>query len=151
MCRGYASPEYAKDGDMTPKCDVFSFGVVLLETVSGRRNSASPSVVSQAWKLWEERRVMDLLDPAVCRRPRGSGSSEIWSSELRRCIQVGLLCVQEAPGDRPAMSAVVGMLGSKDSRLEQPKCPALLQLGPTCYGGNGMSLDWEPSTVVNLT
>ncbi|PNT61936.1 receptor-like serine/threonine-protein kinase SD1-8 [Brachypodium distachyon] len=148
---GYASPEYAKDGDMTPKCDVFSFGVVLLETVSGRRNSASPSVVSQAWKLWEERRVMDLLDPAVCRRPRGSGSSEIWSSELRRCIQVGLLCVQEAPGDRPAMSAVVGMLGSKDSRLEQPKCPALLQLGPTCYGGNGMSLDWEPSTVVNLT
>jgi serine/threonine protein kinase len=47
MCRGYASPEYAKDGEMTPKCDVFSFGVVLLEIISGRRNNAAPSVISQ--------------------------------------------------------------------------------------------------------
>ena len=47
MCRGYASPEYANDGEMTPKCDVFSFGVILLEIISGRRNIVAPSVISQ--------------------------------------------------------------------------------------------------------
>ncbi|KAM0858070.1 hypothetical protein ACQ4PT_048042 [Festuca glaucescens] len=145
---GYASPEYANDGEMTPKCDVFSFGVILLEIISGHRNSTSPSVISQAWKLWEEHRVMDLLDAAVAAPARRCSGSDDISSELRRCIQIGLICVQQLPGDRPAMSAVLAMLGSKDSLLEQPK-GSEQQLGPTCYGG--MSLDSEPSTVVNLT
>ena len=98
--------------------------------------------------MWEEHRVMDLLDAAVATPARRhSRSDELWS-ELRRCIQIGLLCVQQSPGDRPAMSAVLGMLRSKDSLLEQPKRPAQ-QLGPMCYGG--MSPDLEESTVVNLT
>jgi hypothetical protein len=92
----------------------------------------------QAWKLWEEHRVMDLLDAAVAVPERRGSSSHDLSSELRRCIQIGLLCVQHSPGDRPAMSAVLAMLGSKDSLLEQPKSPTQ-QLGPTCYGS--MPLD----------
>uniref|UniRef100_A0ACD5V1Z4 Uncharacterized protein n=1 Tax=Avena sativa TaxID=4498 RepID=A0ACD5V1Z4_AVESA len=145
---GYASPEYAEHGEMTPKCDVFSFGVVLLEVISGRRNNAIPSVTSQAWRLWEEHRVLDLLDTAVAPPARHRSGSEDLSSELRRCIQIGLLCVQQSPGDRPAISAVLAMLGSKDSLLEQPKGPTK-QLGPT--GNGGMSLDLESSTVVHLT
>ncbi|KAM0927738.1 hypothetical protein ACQ4PT_002676 [Festuca glaucescens] len=145
---GYASPEYAKDGEMTPKCDVFSFGVLLLEIISGQRNSAAPSVISQAWRLWEEHSVMDLLDAAVAAPARRRSGSDDLSSELRRCIQIGLLCVQQSPGDRPSMSAVLAMLGNKDSALEQPKGPAQ-QLGPICY--SVMSLDREQSTVVNLT
>ncbi|KAK1683782.1 hypothetical protein QYE76_044630 [Lolium multiflorum] len=148
MCRGYASPEYAKDGEMTPKCDVFSFGVLLLEIISGQRNSRAPSVISQAWGLWEEHRVMDLLDAVVAAPARRRSGSNDLSSELRRCIQIGLLCVQQSPGDRPAMSAVSAMLGSKDSPLEQPKGP-VQQLLPICSGS--MSLDWEQSTIVNLT
>uniref|UniRef100_A0A453D3F2 Protein kinase domain-containing protein n=1 Tax=Aegilops tauschii subsp. strangulata TaxID=200361 RepID=A0A453D3F2_AEGTS len=105
---GYAAPEYAKDGDMTLKCDVFSFGVVLLEIISGRKNSVVPSLILQVWKLWDEHRVMDLLDAAVA--PARHRSAPELLSELRRCIQIGLLCVQQSPGDRPAMSAVLSML-----------------------------------------
>ncbi|XP_073363540.1 cysteine-rich receptor-like protein kinase 44 [Aegilops tauschii subsp. strangulata] len=113
---GYAAPEYAKDGDMTLKCDVFSFGVVLLEIISGRKNSVVPSLILQppglpgaclrrfylgdeivqVWKLWDEHRVMDLLDAAVA--PARHRSAPELLSELRRCIQIGLLCVQQSPG-----------------------------------------------------
>ncbi|WVZ87343.1 hypothetical protein U9M48_033992 [Paspalum notatum var. saurae] len=151
---GYASPEYAKDGDMTLKCDVFSFGVVLLEVVSGRRNSAQPSLLShctpslpsgstcsdsdsrterkvilQAWKLWEEHRVMDLLDPTVP-RPRSDDTELL--SELRRCIQIGLLCVQWSPGDRLAMSAALAMLTSRTSHLDPPRRTVLHSFVSLC-------------------
>jgi hypothetical protein len=38
MCRGYVAPEYALQGQLTTKADVFSYGIVLLELVSGRKN-----------------------------------------------------------------------------------------------------------------
>ncbi|PUZ49089.1 hypothetical protein GQ55_7G297600 [Panicum hallii var. hallii] len=148
---GYAPPECAKDGDVTLKCDVFSFGVVLLEVVSGRRNSAEPSLVSHAWKLWEESRIMDLHDAAV---PRPRADADL-VSELRRCIQIGLLCVQRSPCDRPAMSAVLAMLTSRTSQLDQPRTPVIergterpLAAGEATGGG---AIAQDPSsTVVNL-
>ncbi|KAJ1272969.1 hypothetical protein BS78_06G244000 [Paspalum vaginatum] len=150
---GYASPEYAKDGDMTLKCDVFSFGVVLLELVTGRRNSAQPSLLSHAWKLWEEHRIMDLLDPAV---PRPLSDDHGLLSELRRCIHIGLLCVQWSPGYRPAMSAALAMLTSRTSQLDQPRRAVLhcgtrtpLLAGEATAGGGAIGQD--PSTVVNFT
>ncbi|KAI5010641.1 hypothetical protein ZWY2020_012778 [Hordeum vulgare] len=91
---GYAAPEYARGGEMTLECDVYSFGVILLETLSGERN---------AWELWEQNRIVELVDTATVPLPE---------SELKRCIQIGLLCIQETPGDRPAMSTVVAMLTS---------------------------------------
>lgn len=150
---GYAPPEYAKDGDMTLKCDVFSFGVVLLEVVSGRRNSAEPSLLSHAWKLWEEHRIMDLLDLAVP-RPCSDSDADLLS-ELRRCIHIGLLCVQRSPGHRPAMSAALATLTSRTSQLDQPRRPVLecRTTRPLLAGeatGGGAIVD-DPSTVVNLT
>ncbi|TVU32349.1 hypothetical protein EJB05_24074, partial [Eragrostis curvula] len=146
---GYASPEYANEGDMTLKCDVFSFGVILLEVVSGRRNCAEPSLLSHTWKLWEERRIMDLLDPAV---PRPRSDPDILS-ELRRCIQIGLLCVQQSPGDRPTMTAALAMLTSKSSQLDQPKRPPVDCGTKSPFAGesNGGAMARDLSTVVNLT
>ena len=84
---------------------------------------------------------MDLLDAAVA--PARHRSAPELLSELHRCIQIGLLCVQQSPGDRPAMSAVLSMLTSKDSVLEQPKS------WHSAEEANGAML-LEPSTEVNL-
>ncbi|KAI4374088.1 hypothetical protein MLD38_012126 [Melastoma candidum] len=118
---GYMSPEYAMDGLFSVKSDVFSFGVLVLEIVSGKKNRGfyyannELNLLGHAWKLWKEGKAMELLDSAV---------GDTYSiGEVLRCIQVGLLCVQEHAGDRPIMSTVVLMLGSESVTMPQPKNP----------------------------
>ncbi len=74
-----------------------------------------PSLVLdfQAWKLWMEERSLELVDNML---------DSFATSEVLRCINVGLLCVQQGLEDRPNMSSVVVMLGSESS-LPQPKQP----------------------------
>ncbi|KAM0927740.1 hypothetical protein ACQ4PT_002677 [Festuca glaucescens] len=117
---GYAAPEYARGGEMTLKCDVYSFGIILLETLSGERNGALHRLLSHAWGLWEQNRIAELLDTTMVPLPE---SEPELLSELKRCIQIGLICVQETPGDRPAMSAVVSMLTSTTSQIDWPRRP----------------------------
>lgn len=71
----------------------------------------------KAWNLWNDGRAWELLDPTVV--------NSCTMSELLLCIQVGLLCVQENPEDRPSMSDVVSMLGNERTDLPPPKQPAL--------------------------
>ncbi|KAL5581858.1 hypothetical protein UlMin_014300 [Ulmus minor] len=100
---GYMSPEYALDGIFSIKSDVFSFGVVILE------------ICEDAWKLWKENRTVDLMDATL--------HETCNTNEFLRCFNVGLLCVQEDPSDRPTISDVVSMLGSEIAilpRLNQP-------------------------------
>ncbi|KAL6201081.1 hypothetical protein ACLB2K_024796 [Fragaria x ananassa] len=118
---GYMSPEYAMDGLFSIKSDVFSFGVLVLEIVSGQKNRGfyysnnELNLLGHAWELWNEGRALDIIDSSV-----GNSFSE---TEVMRCIQVGLLCVQERAEDRPTMSSVVLMLSSETASLPQPKNP----------------------------
>ncbi|CAJ1977283.1 unnamed protein product [Sphenostylis stenocarpa] len=57
-----------------------------------------------AWKNWTEQTPMEFLDPTL----RGSYSR----NEVKRCIHIGLLCVQENPSDRPSMATIAHMLNS---------------------------------------
>ncbi|XLR57169.1 hypothetical protein S83_007841 [Arachis hypogaea] len=68
-----------------------------------------------AWRLWSEGRQLELLDEALGER--------FTPSEATKCIQVGLLCVQQRPEDRPNMSSVVLMLNG-EKLLPNPKVPA---------------------------
>ncbi|KAK9906148.1 hypothetical protein M0R45_002853 [Rubus argutus] len=117
---GYMAPEYAADGRFSVKSDVFSFGILILEVISGRRNKGfyhpdhSHNLIGHAWSLWKEGRPLELIDTLL-----GSSCNP---SEVLRSIQVGLLCVQHHPEDRPSMASVVIMLGS-DIALAQPKQP----------------------------
>ncbi|KAL2244865.1 UNVERIFIED_CONTAM: G-type lectin S-receptor-like serine/threonine-protein kinase [Sesamum indicum] len=118
---GYMSPEYAMDGLFSIKSDVFSFGVLVLEIVSGTKNRGfyqtnnHLNLLAYAWKLYREGRGLELMDTAA-----GESYS---ASEVMRCIQVGLLCVQEHAEDRPNMSTVVLMLSSDFVSMPQPKHP----------------------------
>ncbi|KAK3427068.1 hypothetical protein EUGRSUZ_F03372 [Eucalyptus grandis] len=117
---GYMSPEYALDGVFSTKSDVFSYGVLVLEIVSRKRNRGfhhpdhDHNLLGHAWRLFTEGRSMQLLDQLV--------ANSCSTSEALRSIHIGLLCVQRCPDDRPSMSTVVMMLGS-DIELPLPKEP----------------------------
>ncbi|XP_048491146.1 G-type lectin S-receptor-like serine/threonine-protein kinase At1g11300 isoform X2 [Beta vulgaris subsp. vulgaris] len=121
---GYMSPEYAMEGRFSEKSDVFSLGVLLLEIVSGRRNSSfktedSLSLVGHAWKLWNEDNILSLIDPTI--------SESTFQAEILRCIQVGLLCVQELSEDRPSVSMVISMAENEVLNLPIPAQPGFTQ------------------------
>nr|XP_034899817.1 G-type lectin S-receptor-like serine/threonine-protein kinase SD1-13 [Populus alba] len=120
--RGYMSPEYVMEGIFSVKSDVFSFGVLLLEIVSGRRiqslleiDGHPLNLVGYTWELWKAGSPFELVDPIV----RESCSKD----QVLRCIHVGLLCVEDNAVDRPIMSDVISMLTS-EAQLPLPKQPA---------------------------
>ena len=133
------------DGVFSVKSDVFSFGVLVLEIVSGRKNRGmyssgeQTSVLSQAWRLWREGNALALLDEAVAR----AGTHR--TSEVLRCVQVALLCVQERPDDRPHMAAVFLALGNPGAVLPQPRHPGYC----TDRGSASTYGEWSSTGTVN--
>ncbi|KAF3954884.1 hypothetical protein CMV_019828 [Castanea mollissima] len=125
---GYMSPEYAVFGKFSTKSDVFSFGVILLEIISGKKNNSSyqthPSLtlIGHVWELWREDRALDIVDSSI--------TESFVSHEVLRCIQIGLLCVQEDAADRPTMLAILLML-SCETTIPSPKQPAFVFRRPT--------------------
>ncbi|KAI3816100.1 hypothetical protein L1987_15789 [Smallanthus sonchifolius] len=118
---GYISPEYAVYGRFSIKSDVFSFGVLVLEIISGKKNREfrheehSDNLLGHAWRLYKEGRSIELMS--------GSLHSTCVVSEIIRSIHVALLCVQHHAEDRPTMLSVVLMLVS-EGVFPQPKQPA---------------------------
>ncbi|XP_045802110.1 G-type lectin S-receptor-like serine/threonine-protein kinase At4g27290 [Trifolium pratense] len=126
---GYISPEFAIRGFFSVKSDVFSFGVIILETISGKKNREyvdydDLDLLGFAWRMWSEQTPLKLIDETL------RDSFVEAEPEISRCIQIGLLCVQERADDRPDMSAAVLMLNGEKS-LPNPKEPAFYphQLG----------------------
>ncbi|KAI9198139.1 hypothetical protein LWI28_010933 [Acer negundo] len=115
---GYMSPEYALDGIFSTKSDVFSFGVMLLEIISGKKNRGFfhddpySNLIQYTWELWRDSKALEIVDSCI--------NDSCPANEVMRCIQVGLLCVQDNAKDRPNMSNVVFML-SNETVLPSPK------------------------------
>lgn len=142
---GYMSPEYALEGKFSTKSDVFSFGILLLEIVSGKKNTGfyNPeqvlNLLRYAWILWTENKALDLTDPAMV--------ETCDASQVMKCINIGLLCVQEDPGDRPTMSNVLLMLDSETSSLPPPTQPAFVVRRRLSVASS--SLSSKPDTISN--
>ncbi|KAF7852320.1 hypothetical protein BT93_L4613 [Corymbia citriodora subsp. variegata] len=110
---GYMSPEYAMYGQFSIKSDVFSFGVLMLEIITGKKNQYSYSsddgagLLDYVWEHWRIGAPLEIVDPTI---------NESYSvNEVIRCIHISLLCVQNDKEARPAMVTVVLMLSSADS------------------------------------
>ncbi|MED6173938.1 hypothetical protein PIB30_064405 [Stylosanthes scabra] len=120
---GYMAPEYAMEGLYSIKSDVFAFGVLVLEIITGKRNAgffhskSSPSLLAYAWHLWNDGKGVELKDPLL-----GDSCQE---DEFLRCMNIGLLCVQEDAYVRPSMSSVVLMLKNESAMAGhgQPERP----------------------------
>ncbi|KAG0563786.1 hypothetical protein KC19_8G059000 [Ceratodon purpureus] len=106
---GYLAPEYAMRGQLTEKADVFSYGIVVLELVSGRANldlHLQPHAVyllDWAWQLYEENQLIDLLDPSIT-------WSQDTMEEALRVVEMALLCTHSRTTLRPTMTTVVSIL-----------------------------------------
>ncbi|XP_058197191.1 G-type lectin S-receptor-like serine/threonine-protein kinase RKS1 isoform X1 [Rhododendron vialii] len=122
---GYMSPEYAMEGLFSVKSDVFSFGVLLLEIITGRKNSSyiqdnSVNLIGHVWSLWQEGRAVEIV--------RSWMTESDSDKEVLRCIHIALLCVEESANDRPNMSEVAFML-CNETALPPPKQPAFIFKG----------------------
>ncbi|KAE8699394.1 Brassinosteroid insensitive 1-associated receptor kinase 1 isoform 2 [Hibiscus syriacus] len=105
---GYLAPEYAMLGKASESCDVYSFGVLLLELVSGKRplekvSATSKSPIAEwALPLVSERKLSEVADP----RLKGKYVEE----ELKRVVLIALVCTDNRPEKRPIMLEVVELL-----------------------------------------
>ncbi|KAF2533460.1 hypothetical protein F2Q70_00032958 [Brassica cretica] len=120
----YMSPEFAMHGKFSMKTDVYSFGILILEIISGKENSylyqidentTAGNLVTYVWRLWTSGSQLELVDPAM----RGNYKS----NEVTRCIHIALLCIQENPEDRPMLSTIITMLTSNTTILPVPRLP----------------------------
>ncbi|CDP20441.1 unnamed protein product [Coffea canephora] len=147
---GYMSPEYAIEGLFSVKSDVFSFGVIILEIVSGKRNTSGfyrseevLSLLGYAWRLWQERKALDLVDKKLLESCNGT--------EVMKSINIGLLCVQDDPSDRPTMSNVLIMLSSETTTLPSPNQPAFVGRRRTSSTSASLSSKAETISINEMT
>lgn len=119
---GYMAPEYVVRGKLTEKADVYSFGVLVIEVICGKRNNNavsqnSFSVLQKAWKLYGTGKLGEAVEASL----QGNFIIE----EASRLLQIGLLCVQASAELRPSMSVVVKMLNNQHE-IAQPTQPPFL-------------------------
>ncbi|XP_051122501.1 cysteine-rich receptor-like protein kinase 3 isoform X2 [Andrographis paniculata] len=118
---GYMAPEYIIRGKLTEKADVYSYGVVIVEVMTGVTNSTflrnSNSILHKVWNLNRLGKLTEAIDPSM----NGKCPEELAS----RVLRIGLLCVQASAELRPSMSAVATMLIGNEQIPEPTKPPFL--------------------------
>ncbi|KAJ0771100.1 putative protein kinase RLK-Pelle-DLSV family [Helianthus annuus] len=116
---GYTAPEYVLYGHLSDKVDTFSFGIVILEIISGRkctyRNFDASSIaclLEYTWKLYETNNLMKLVDETI-------DMNQYKEEHVVNIIEIALLCTQSPVSKRPTMSEVVLMLQNDPSFVEK--------------------------------
>ncbi|KAI3704419.1 hypothetical protein L1987_74639 [Smallanthus sonchifolius] len=113
MDSGYVAPEYAIHGQLSEKVDTYSFGIVVLEIISGKRchnvngdESFGQNLLDHAWNSYDSGTHLNLVDERL--DPR-----EYAIEDVKKTIEIALMCTQSPVSERPAMSEVVTLLSDK--------------------------------------
>ncbi|KAJ3696028.1 hypothetical protein LUZ60_001405 [Juncus effusus] len=145
---GYIAPECFVQSYISTKSDVFSYGVIVLEILSGKSvrdfegSGSAPNLISFVWKKWSEGDALNIIDQRL------NGISQV--NEVSRCIDIALLCVQQDPSKRPNMASVVLMLNSYSTILPVPTIPAFFVDGNTITVEDSGARSNQPS-INNVT
>ncbi|KAI3515734.1 hypothetical protein L1887_14638 [Cichorium endivia] len=141
---GYIAPEYAMHGYLSVKADVFSFGILVLEIVSGRKATGKSDLLTDTWTLFQTGKQLELVDESL---------DSCTPNQPAMCIQLGLLCCQAVVADRPDMNAVHNMLSSDSFTLPQPGRPGLQGRGGrwTTTASSALTSTNASSTLSNHT
>ncbi|GLT86263.1 hypothetical protein SLE2022_044110 [Rubroshorea leprosula] len=116
---GYTAPEYAIHGQLSEKVDAYSYGVLVLEIISSQKSSEAKSdsddkyLLKRAWSLYENNRHEELVDETLDR-------SEYDAEDVRKMIEIALMCTQASAASRPTMSEVVILLRSNGTLNRRP-------------------------------
>ncbi|KAL5727811.1 hypothetical protein ACHQM5_000960 [Ranunculus cassubicifolius] len=124
----YVAPEYGGGGQLSEKCDVYSYGVLILVLISGRRPlqvTASPmseferaNLISWARHLARRGKLQELFDPSL---------QSLDQEQALLCVTVALLCLQRSPTKRPSIKEVVAFLSGE---TEAPHLPVEFSPSP---------------------
>ncbi|XP_060177126.1 cysteine-rich receptor-like protein kinase 25 [Lycium barbarum] len=146
---GYMAPEYAMHGHFSTKSDVFSFGVLVLEIISGKKNSTfyqedgAEDLINHVWKHWKNGTPLEIIDPNI--------DTESYSKqEVIQCLHIGLLCVQEDVEKRSTIASVVLMLNSYFGTLPIPEQPPTYFLSNRAEMMNQLDLESDKSTCKSI-
>ncbi|CAL5023968.1 unnamed protein product [Urochloa decumbens] len=111
---GYIPPEYGEGWVATLRGDMYSFGVVLLELLTGQRpipiSFVSQELVQWVWEMRSKGKQIEVLDPAL----RGTG----YEDQMLKVLEAACQCVNRNPSMRPTIQEVVSCLDSVDLRIE---------------------------------
>nr|CAB3458181.1 unnamed protein product [Digitaria exilis] len=146
---GYIAPEYASEGLFSVKSDVFSFGVLLLEIITGKRTAGFYqygkffNLTGYAYQLWQDGKCHELVDPAL--------GDDVPVPEVTKCLQVALLCVQDSADDRPNMSEVVSLLSSEGITMPVPRQPAYYNVRISSLAVSSDSFGETSCRISNIT
>ncbi|KAK4490426.1 hypothetical protein RD792_001103 [Penstemon davidsonii] len=117
---GYTAPEYAIHGHLSEKVDTYSFGVVILEIISGRRSndmnveSDTEYLLEEAWKLYESGMHQKLADETL-------DINDYKPEDVKKMVEIALVCTQSPASSRPTMSEILVMLSTDHTIV--PKAP----------------------------
>ncbi|XP_072975521.1 cysteine-rich receptor-like protein kinase 2 [Typha angustifolia] len=142
---GYMAPEYIVHGQLSEKADIYSYGIVVLEIITGRRNSNSiassdegHSLMSLIWQHFNSGKLIEMLDPCL--------QEQCSEEQALKVFHVGLLCAQALPNLRPPMWKVVEMLNSRLDELPLPTQPPFIHIKNSSIQINNSATSSNSST-----
>jgi len=117
---GYMAPEYVYHRSVSPKIDIFSYGVLILQIITKRKECWSDdndnvNLLTEVWNHWKRGTISEMVDQTLNEHTR---------NQQLRCVHVGLMCDQADPSDRPEISTVIMLLTRDNMELQPPEEPA---------------------------